>query len=287
MASTIWKGFLTFGMISVPVRLAAAARSSTISFNMLHKKDHARLRQKLVCSAEDVDVDRKDTVKGYEVDEGQYVIIEESDLEKIKPPSSKTMEVIEFVHLEEVDPVYFDTSYYILPEQAGEKAYYLLARALEESHYVGVAKLTMHQREHVVFIRPTMGGLMLHTIYYANEVREADDFGKPGNVQINEKELQMAKMFVDALAAPFQPDKFQDTYQEKLKEMIEAKMEGRRITEAPQPAAPSPVVDLMAALKASIAAASKEAPAQAPASLSHDGETHAAKHHGSSRRHAG
>jgi DNA end-binding protein Ku len=260
-------------MISVPVKLTAAARSSNISFNMLHKTDNARIRQKVVCSVEEVEVDRKDLVKGYEVEEGRYVIIEESDLEKIKPPSSKTMEVLEFVSLDDVDPVYFDTSYYIVPEQAGEKPYYLLAKALENSAYVGIARLTMHQRENVVFIRPSLGGLMLHTIYYANEVRQADDFGRSDKVAISDKELEMARMLVDAMATEFEPTKYEDSYQTRMKAMIEAKIEGRKVADAVEAPAPSPVVDLMAALKASIAAASKDTPAPAHATRD-DGDSH-------------
>jgi DNA end-binding protein Ku len=256
-------------MISVPVRMTAAARSEGISFNMLHAKDHVRLKQKMVCSVENVEVDRKDTVKGYQVDEGQYIIITDADLDKIKPQSSKTMEVLEFVNLDDVDPVYFDTSYYLVPEQAGEKAYFLLTRALEASNYVGMARLTMHQRENVVCIRPSGGGLMLHTLYYHNEVRDSEVKGD--EVKTTDKELEMAKLLVDAMATEFNPEKYSDTYQNHLKELIQARMEGRQVEEVPAAPEPSPAVDLIAALKASIAAAKprEERKAEEPAAHSH------------------
>ncbi|MHB2020952.1 MAG: non-homologous end joining protein Ku [Candidatus Xenobia bacterium] len=252
MAATVWKGYLTFGLISVPVHLAAGARAETISFHLIHESCGSRIQMHTFCPTHDRDVPRAELIKGHEVEDGRYVFVDQEELQKIAPASSKMMEVLEFVKLEEVDPIYFDMSYYVLPDPAGEKAYYLLAAAMEEEGYVGIARLTMHQREDVVIVRPALGGLLLHTIYYANEVREVDDFGKPAKTRVNDKELEMARAFINTLKAKFEPDKYHDEYQESLQKLIDAKAAGKAVTvEAAKPKL-APVSDLMAALKASI-----------------------------------
>ena len=153
MANSVWKGHITFGLISIPVRLFAAARTERISMNQLHKECHTRIRQPLFCATCNRQIERSEVVKGYEYEKDQYVLFNEDELDKIEPPSASTMEILEFVKLEEVDPLYFDASYYVTPEEAGKKAYKLLMMAMEESGYGAVAKLTMHQREHIVVIR--------------------------------------------------------------------------------------------------------------------------------------
>jgi DNA end-binding protein Ku len=248
MATTIWKGHLTFGLISVPIKLYAAARSEGVSFNQLHAPCKSRIKQQIYCPVHETVVERRDLVKGYEVESGRWVIIEDADLEKILPPSSKTLEVLEFVKLAEVDPVYFNTSYYLVPDIAGEKAYYLLVEAMRKTGHVGIAKMTMHQREHVVIVRPAMDGLMLHTIYYADEVRTVDEYGDKSKVALNEKELDMAELFINTLASTFDAEKYRDSYRDNVLSMIRAKAEGAEVQAAPTAAAP-PVVDLMAALK--------------------------------------
>lgn len=236
----------------MPVRLFSGARSSGISFNMLHRPDKSRLKQQYVCQAENVVVDRNDIVKGYEFRKDEYIVIEPDEIKKIEPQTAKTMEILEFVKESEVDPVYFESSYYMMPEEAGRRPYALLTKALEESEYVAIAKITMHNREYTVFLRPHKGGLMLHTMYYKEEVREVEGFGAP-DVELKDAEVKVAHQLIEALAAEWDPEKYQDTFQENLKKLIEAKLEGGEIAAVEKPKKLAPVVDLMAALKQSLA----------------------------------
>lgn len=266
MASTIWKGYLTFGMISVPVRLYAAARSETISFHMLHEKCGSRIKQQLWCPVDEEIVQRKDIVKGYEIDEGTYVTVDEKDLEKIQPESARTIDVLEFVPAKELDAMYLDTSYFLVPDEAGTKAYYLLQSVLEEMDVEGVARLVMHQREHIVAVRPSQGGLMLHTLFFEDEVRKVDDFGKRGHIRVTEKELEMGKTFVKALITKFDPSKYKDEYRAAVEKMLEEKAAGKEITAAPE-VKTAPIMDLMAALKASLDQTGDKSPAKARAAI--------------------
>src|SRR6266404_465697 len=215
MATTVWKGHLTFGLISIPMRMYAAARGERVSFNQLHNVCHSRLKQPLFCPVCNRNVERSEIVKGHEYEKDQYVLFSEEELDKIEPSSAKVMEILEFVKLDDMDPLYFDSSYYVAPEDAGVKAYKLLMSAMQESGYGAIAKLTMHQREHIV-----------------------------------------------SLAAPFEPQKYRDEYQENVKAMIAAKLKGQEVTEVAQPHM-APVIDLMEALKKSLA--EKQAPPAAAA----------------------
>ena len=252
MPSSVWSGHLTFGLISMPVRLFSGARSSGISFNMLHRPDKQRVKQQYICPLENVVVERSEIVKGYEFRKDEYIIIEPEEIKKIEPQTAKTMEILEFVKASDVDPVFFESSYYMLPEEAGRRPYALLTKALEESEYVAIAKLTMHNREYTVFLRPHEGGLMLHTMYYADEVRRLEDFGAP-DVELKEAEVKVAHQLIEALAAEWDPEKYHDTFQENLKKLIETKLEGGTIAEVEKPKKLAPVVDLMSALKQSLA----------------------------------
>jgi len=236
----------------MPVRLFSGARSNGISFNMLHRDDLSRLKQQYVCLADGKVVERNEIVKGYEYRKGEYVVVEPDEIKKIEPQTAKTMEILEFVKAADVDPVYFESSYYMLPEEAGRRPYALLTKALEESDYVAIAKLTMHNREYTVFLRPTQGGLMLHTMYYEDEVRKVDGFGAP-DVELKEAEVKVAHQLIEALAADWEPEKYHDTFQDNVKKLIETKLEGGKIAEVEKPKKLAPVVDLMAALKQSLA----------------------------------
>src|SRR5665213_3961955 len=246
MASTVWKGHLTFGLVSFPVKLYSAARSESISFNQLHKTDGSRVRQVLYCAAEDKPIPRTEIVKGYEYEKDRYVVIEDEDIKKVAPQSAKVMEIQEFVKADSVDPIYLETSYYMAPDEAGEKPYALLFDALKKSGYMGIAKVTMHNREHVVILRPGANGVLLHTMYYNHEIRKVDEFRTDLSL-VKEKELALAQSLVEALAAEFEPDKYKDSYRENLLKMIESKKEGRE------------VVAILEALKASLAVAKKPA----------------------------
>src|SRR6202451_3525788 len=176
MASTVWKGHLTFGLVSFPVKLYSAARSESISFNQLHKHDGSRVKQVLFCQLEDKPIPRSEIVKGFEYEKDRYVVIEDEEVKKVAPSTAKVMEIQEFVKGEQVDPIYFETSYYMAPDEAGEKPYALLFDALKRTGYVGVAKVAMHNREHVVILRPGEKGVLLHTMFYGNEIRKVDEF---------------------------------------------------------------------------------------------------------------
>jgi len=244
MASTVWKGHLTFGLISIPVRMTTAARSERISFNQLHKECHTRVKQPL----------------GYEYEKDQYVLFTEEELDKVEPPSARVMEILEFVKLAEVDPLYFDASYYVAPDEGGAKAYKLLMNAMEESGYAAIAKLTMHQREHIVVVRPSAKGLTLHTMFYSNEIRAVES-SSTDQVELKDQEKKLAQQLIENLAVPFQPEKYHDTYQDNVRAMIAAKLKGQEVTEVAQPHL-APVIDLMEALKKSLA--ERQAPAKKP-----------------------
>ncbi|MBK5290507.1 MAG: Ku protein [Acidobacteriia bacterium] len=256
MAATIWKGHITFGLVSLPVRLLAAARSETISFNQLHKSDHSRVKQVLYCQAEDKPVPRSELVKGFEYEKDRYVVIDEEDIKKITPRTAKVMEILEFVKQDEMDAVYLENSYYLQPEDAGEKPFTLLFAALKQTGYVGIARMTMHNREHVVVLRPGRSGIILHTMYYQDEVRATDEFRTDSGL-IRDAELKMAVSLIDALAAGFQPEKYKDNYRETLRGMIEAKVQGQEIVAPPPSQELAPVIDIMEALKSSLAALKK------------------------------
>ena len=251
MASTVWKGHLTFGLISIPVRLYAASRGERISFNQLHNVCHSRLKQPLFCPVCNRMVERSEIVKGYEYEKDQYVLFSEDELDKIQPPSAKVAEILEFVKLDQIDPLYLDASYYLTPEDAGVKAYQLLMKAMQESGYGAIAKLYMHQREHIVIIRPGEKGLTLHTMFYSNEIRNAEVVSTD-KVEIKDQEKTLAQQLIASLAAPFEPQKYRDAYQDNVRGLIDAKLAGKQVTEVAQPHL-APVVDLMEALKKSLA----------------------------------
>jgi len=252
MAASVWSGYLTFGLISLPVRLYSGARGNHISFHMLHRPDHVRVKQQLVCPEEDKVLGRDEIVKGYEYHKGEYVIVEPDEIKKIEPKTAKAMEILEFVRVEEVDPVYFESSYYLLPEEAGRRPYALLTKVMEESGYAAVAKLTMHNREYTVILRPHRHGLMLHTMYYQDEVRQVEDFGQTA-AELHPGELKVAQQFVEALATEWNPAKYHDSFQENLKKLIQARLEGKEVTPVEKPRRMAPPPDLMAALKQSLA----------------------------------
>jgi DNA end-binding protein Ku len=286
--ASLWTGFLTFGLISMPVRLFSGARGERISFHMLHRDDNTRVKQQLVCPADDKVVDRSEIVKGYEYRKGEYVIVEPEEIKKIEPRTAKAMEILEFVKAEEVDPIYFESSYYLMPEEAGRRPYALLQKALQDSGYFGIAKLTMHNREYTVILRPKDGGIMLHTMYYQDEIREVENFGKI-DVDLKPAESKVAHQLIEALAADWEPQKYSDTFQENLKKLIQAHLEGKEVTPVEKPKKIAPVVDLMAALKESLAQTEgKKKPPHRVEAAKHRSETHevpAEAHHAKAKSH--
>jgi DNA end-binding protein Ku len=265
MPATVWKGFVSFGLVSFPIRLFSAARPDHIRFNMLHRKDLSRIKEVWYCTKEDKPVDRSEIIKGYEVSKGEYVAVEEEDLKKIAPATATTMEILQFVREKEIDPIYFESSYYVAPDEAVSKPYELFFQALKETEYDAIAKVTMHNREHTVVIRAAKAGLILHTLFYPNELRAANQPEVKAGKKASTKELALAKNLIQHLAGPFQPETLHDTYRENVERLIEEKRKGQKITAVPS-RKKAPVIDLMEALKRSLESApAKSAKAGRPA----------------------
>lgn len=264
MPSSAWKGFISFGLVSIPIRLYAAARSRRIELHQLHSVCKTRLKQPLFCPNCNRIVTRDEVVKGYEYEDGKYVLLDPEEVKRIAPQSARSMEILAFVKQSQIDPLFFDSSYFVVPEDEGRKGYDLLLKTLESTKRVGIAKLTMHQREYIVFLRPYNGGLALHTMNFANEIREAPGYGKTDNVKLKPQEIKLAEQLVETLSEDFKLSKYHDEFQARLQALIEAKRKGKEIAAAPEPHR-APVIDMMAALKKSLAATSgaKKHPAHA------------------------
>ena len=274
MPSSVWKGTLSFGLLAIPVKLYTAARSQRMNLHQLHKVCHTRLKQPLYCPHCNRQVDRSEVVRGYEYEKGRYVVINEDEIKKITPRSSTVMEIVAFVKQEQIDPIYFDASYFMLPDKESEKPYALLLRTLEDSNRVGIATVTMHQREYTVFIRPRNSGLTIHTMYYANEIREIAGYGKAEkDVKLKPAEVKLAEQLVDSLSQDFKPEQFRDKFQENLKALIEAKQRGKTIVAERKPA-PARVIDMMDALKKSLSNAEAQQKQKKPIKLRPTGSDH-------------
>ena len=251
MAST-WRGALSFGLLTIPIRLYPAARSQRTYLHQLHDKCHTRLKQPLFCPTCNRIVSRDEVVKGYEYEEGHYVLVDKEDMKKITPKSGKTMEILAFVKQEQIDPIYFDASYFALPDKDADKAYQVLLKALEDTGRVGIAQVTMHQRDYTVFIRPRDHGITVHTMYFQNEIREVSGYGeKPGNLHIKPQEIKLAEQLIETLSEDFKPAQYHDTFQERLRALVESKQKGKTLTEQPAPRQ-AQVIDMMEALKKSL-----------------------------------
>jgi DNA end-binding protein Ku len=251
MPATVWRGYISFGLVSFPVRLSAAARPETVHFHMLHEKDLSRVKEVFYCAAEDKPLDRKDIVKGYEYEKGKYVVVSQADLEKIAPSTARIMEIVQFVKSAEVDPLFLEKSYYVAPEEEVSKPYSLLAQSMRATGFDAIAKVAMHGREHVVIIRATKDGLVLHTMYFVDELHEANKV-TTNKKDFNKRELELSEKLIQTLAAPFRPHEFHDQYRENVVEMIERKRKGQKIKPTAQSKV-APVVSIMDALKKSLA----------------------------------
>ena len=263
MASSSWKGFISFGLISVPIRLFAAARESHVRFHEIHRECGTRVHQQLYCPYDKRVVSRDEIAMGYEVDEDKYILVDRAELKKVEPPSSTAMEIQQFVKLDEVDPVYFETSYFAVPDEPGRRAYALLLRTMESRLYGAVAKVTMHQREQTVVLRPYKNGLIVHTLFYPEEIREASGYGKSSGRELKKEEVRLSEQFAEYLLKPFDPSQFHDEYKERVIQLIEAKRKGKPepVTEKLRKLAP--VVDLASALRQSLGQVQKKPPVRA------------------------
>ena len=254
MPRSIWKGVITFGMVAIPVRLLPATQDKDISFHLLHKPDHSRIKFKRWCAAEDAEVDTDELVKAFEISKDQYVEITDEDLEQLPLPARHTIELSAFVDSAEIDPIYYEKSYYLEPEETGVKPYALLLKVLEKKGVTGVASIAIRNKESLCALRPLDGTLLLETLHYPDEIRERED--SVPNVSVNERELAVAGTLVEALAERFDPSKYHDHYREALVELIKAKTEGKAVV-VPEAEALGQVTDIMEALRASIEAARK------------------------------
>lgn len=252
MARSIWKGVITFGMVSIPVRLFSATEDKDVSFHLLHQPDHSRVKFRRFCAAEDQEVPNEELIKAYEISKDQYVEITDEDLDKLPLPSRHTIELSSFVDAEEIDPIYYEKSYYLEPEETGVKPFALLMKVLDKKRVTGVATIALRNKESLCALRPLDGTLLLETLHYPDEIRAREQIVT--DVPVNDKELAVASTLVEALQTEFDPSQYHDRYREALLELIENKAQGREVVEPETPEAPQ-VTDLMAALRASIEAA--------------------------------
>ena len=261
MPRAMWKGAISFGLVTIPVSVYPATEEKTLRFNQLHDDDGGRIRMKRVCSIDGEEVGYEHIVKGYEYEKDRYVILTDEDFEAIPVESSRAIDIQQFVELEEIDPMQYKKSYYLVPEETGAKAYALLREALNRSGKVGIAKVSFRDKEHLAALRFRDEAFVLETMYWPDEIREADFGGVDVSAKIRPNELEMAQTLIDNLTADWDPAEFKDDYRDALLRTVEAKINGEEI-EIVEAEPTAKVVDLMEALKASVAAAKKEPKAE-------------------------
>ena len=250
---SIGSGTISFGLVSIPVKMFTAASSESVSFNQLHPKCGGRIRQQLLCPTCNEVVERNALVKGYEFTKDQYVQFTEVELKALEGEASRMTDIAEFVPLAQVDPIYFEKTYYLGPDKGGEKAYRLLTDAMLKTSRVALAKFCMRGKESLVLIRPSQGGLMLHFMYFADEVRDFSEVDKGEDAKIKPGELDLAYRLIDELSTEsFRPDQYADEYRTRVLAMVESKVEGREVTSLAPQAQRTQVIDLMDALKQSL-----------------------------------
>ena len=260
MPRAMWKGAISFGLVTIPVSVYPATEEKTLRFNQLHDEDGGRIRMKRVCSIDGEEVGFEHIVKGYEYEKDRYVILTDEDFEAIPVESSRAIDIQQFVDLDEIDPMQYKKSYYLVPEETGAKAYALLREALNKAGKVGIAKVSFRDKEHLAALRFRDDVFVLETMYWPDEIREADLGGVDVTSKIRSNELEMAQTLIENLTAEWNPTEFKDDYREALLRIVEAKINGEEI-EVVEPEPTAKVVDLMDALKASVAAAKKESKA--------------------------
>ena len=253
MARPIARAVLSFGLVAIPVEIHFAVMDKSVRFHWLHAKCGSRVRNRFFCPVCQIPVERQDLVRGYEIEKGRYVQVTEAELEALEAEANRNIELREFIPIDKVDPVYFEKPYYLGPDEGGEKPYRLLADAMEKSGRAALAEMVFHEREKLVLIRPAKGGLVLHMMYYATEVRDFNAIPKAENERITPEEVELATGLIEKLSSDaFEPEAYTDEYRERVLALIEAKLQGREIT-VPRPAKPrAQVIDIHAALKKSL-----------------------------------
>lgn len=260
MARSIWSGAISFGLVNVPVKLYNAVQRKSVSFHQLHEVDHGRIQQRRVCAVDGDEVPYEDIVKGYEFSPGQYVAITSEELDALAAKKTKTIEVEQFIDAAEIDPLMFDSSYYVAPATGAGKAFKLMVDAMREAGKVGIGRFVLRQKEHLVALRVQDDALILVTLVYADEVVSTSSLEDAGEAEgeVTDRELAMAQQLIGMLASPFEPGRYHDEYREQLLNLIERKVAGEEVSLAPPPKAPKAIPDLMAALQASVDALTKE-----------------------------
>jgi DNA end-binding protein Ku len=274
MPRSIWRGVMSFGMVAIPVRLYLATEStSKVSFNLLCPEHKSRIKNKRFCVEGDHEVAWGDVVRGYEYEKGNYVELDDEDLEKLPLRSSRAIDISGFVKDEELPgSLYYQSAYYLEPEKAAEKPYALLNQTLEKTGRIAIAKFALRDRERLVSVRPQDGALLMNTLHWPDEIRSTEDLDIPESVKVSPAELKMAENLVNMMASEFEPEEYKDDYKQAVMKVVEAKVEKREVIEAPEPETETTVVDLMSALKASVEKAKKgEAKAKRTASVSSRG----------------
>jgi DNA end-binding protein Ku len=257
---TIWKGAISFGLVMIPVKVYGATEEKTLRFNQLHAPDGGRIRYKRVCSIDGEEVSYGDIVKGYEYEKDHYVMITDEELDALPVKTTRAIEIERFVDSEQIDPIYFQRSYYLVPDGTGVKAYHLLREAMSDDGKVAVAKVAFREKEHLATVRLRENVLMLETMFWPDEIRDARFDELDEDVELRPQEIKMARSLIDSLTDDFEPKDFQDEYRVTLEDLISKKVQGEEVTYA-EPAEPSKVVDLMDALRASVEAAQASKPA--------------------------
>lgn len=255
---TVWKGSISFGLVNIPVKMFTATEDKDIHFRQIHKPCGTPIRYKKVCPHCDAEVEEAEIVKGYEYEAGKYAIVSKEELESIAPKTRKTIEIIDFVDLHEIDPIYFDKTYFLSPHETGDKPYQLLRDAMKKTDKIAIAKVMIRSKETLAAIRVYENCIVMETIFSPDEVRSVEHVpGLPNDIEVSESEMNMAVQLIENLATDFQPEKYTDEYRERLQELIQAKVKGEDIVTAPDLPQAANVVDLMDALKASVEATKK------------------------------
>lgn len=253
----IWKGAISFGLVHVPVKLYTATEKKDVKFNYLHEKCKTPVKNQRVCPVCEAEVTMDEIVRGYEYEKGKYVVIKDEDLENIPMEFTKSVDIVDFVDLKEIDPIYFDKTYYLAPN-GGEKAYELLKKSMEETGKIAVAKVVLRNKQSLAVLRVNQNIIIMETIFYPDEIRSAELVPEMHyKVNLHENEIKMAHSLIQSLSAPFNPEKYTDDYRQALMDVIQSKIAGREV-EIPDKPEVGKVVDLMEALKASIALAKEE-----------------------------
>jgi DNA end-binding protein Ku len=273
MARAIWSGSISFGLVNIPVKLYVAVREQRVQFHMLHDQDKARLRRKLVSSTTGKEVHPEHIVKGYEVGPDEYVVVQQNELEALQPEKSRTIDIVDFVDQKEIDPVFYDRAYYLAPDQNASKPYRLLVEAMQKSRKVAVAKFVMREKEYLAALRPVDGVICLSTMHFGDEVLDPQEVTEVPEVKVDDREVKMAEQLIGTLTSRFDPNKYKDEYRERVMEMVQRKAKGEKVVVQSAPAEkPGRVINLMAALEASLAEAKKSASGGSKKRSAHPGQ---------------